>query len=158
MKKLTLILLAAVALLASCTQQKEAFPIYVWQGINEKTDMDQLQEQMHFWKSQGVVGVCLENGDPAVVAKAAARAHAEGLEYRKLGGKENAGKKQQDGSRRLTVCVLSEKCLGQQGGQSRESQDEEYKYGEFPEKRGPRKEAQKNLAPEKTEYVITQVP
>ena len=81
MKKLAFILLAAAALLASCTQQKEAFPIYVWQGINEKTDMDQLQEQMHFWKSQGVVGVCLENGDPAVVAKAAARAHAEGLEY-----------------------------------------------------------------------------
>ena len=56
MRKLTLTLLAAVALLSACTQQKATFPVYVWQGINEKTDMDELQERMHFWKSQGVVG------------------------------------------------------------------------------------------------------
>jgi len=81
MRKFTLTLLAAVSLLCACTQQKAAFPIYVWQGINEKTNMDELQEQMRFWKSQGVVGVCLENSNPAVVAEASARAHAEGLEY-----------------------------------------------------------------------------
>ena len=81
MRKITLILLAAVAVLASCTQQKAAFPIYVWQGIGENTNMDQLQEQMRFWKSQGVVGVCLENSNPEIVKEASARAHAEGLEY-----------------------------------------------------------------------------
>ena len=63
MRKLTLSLLAAAALLCACTQQKAAFPVYVWQGINEKTNMDELQQQMHFWKSQGVVGVCLENSN-----------------------------------------------------------------------------------------------
>ena len=76
MRKLTLTLLAAVALLCACTQQKAAFPIYVWQGINEKTNLDELQEQMRFWKSQGVVGVCLENSNPEIVAQASARAHA----------------------------------------------------------------------------------
>lgn len=81
MRKLTLSLLAALALLCSCEQEKASFPIYVWQGINEQTDMDQLQEQMRFWKSQGVVGVCLENSNPEIVAQASARAHAEGLEY-----------------------------------------------------------------------------
>ena len=35
MRKLTLSLLAAAALLCACTQQKAAFPVYVWQGINE---------------------------------------------------------------------------------------------------------------------------
>ena len=81
MKKIAFILIAAMAVLASCTQQKASFPVYVWQGIGEKTDFDKLREDFRFWKSQGVVGVCLENSDPEIVAKASALAHAEGLEY-----------------------------------------------------------------------------
>ena len=81
MKKFVISLLAAVALLASCTPKKAAFPVYVWQGINEKTDFDKLQKDFQFWKSQGVVGVCLENSNPEIVAKASALAHGEGLEY-----------------------------------------------------------------------------
>lgn len=81
MKKVLFSALAAIALLAACTKEKAQFPVYVWQGINEKTDFDKLQKDFQFWKSQGVVGVCLENSNPEVVAKASALAHAEGLEY-----------------------------------------------------------------------------
>ena len=81
MRNLILSLLAATALLCACTSQKAPFPVYAWQGINEKTDFDRLQQDFRYWKSQGLVGVCIENSNPELVAKAAALAHAEGLEY-----------------------------------------------------------------------------
>ena len=83
MKKISFILLAATALvLGACNRQEEAvFPVYAWQGVNEKTDLDQLQKDFQYWKSQGVVGVCIENSNPELVAKVSALAHAEGLEY-----------------------------------------------------------------------------
>ena len=80
MKKL-LVLLFAAALMAACTAPKAQFPVYAWYGINENTDMDQLRENFRFWKSQGVVGVCIENSNPEIVAQASALAHAQGLEY-----------------------------------------------------------------------------
>ena len=80
MKKI-LFSLAAILVLAACSGPKAQVPIYVWEGINENTDMDALQQKMQFWKSQGVVGVCLNNSDPQIVREASARAHAEGLEY-----------------------------------------------------------------------------
>ena len=83
MKKTAFIILSAMALvLAACNrQEKPAFPVYGWQGINENTDFDKLREDFKFWKSQGFVGVCIENSNPQLVAKAAALAHQEGLEY-----------------------------------------------------------------------------
>ena len=83
MKKTALIILSAMALvLAACNrQEKTAFPVYGWQGINENTDFDKLRDDFKFWKSQGFVGVCIENSNPELVAKAAALAHQEGLEY-----------------------------------------------------------------------------
>ena len=54
MKKLSLIVLAAMALLlGACTTQKAQFPVYAWQGVNEKTDLNQLQKDFQYWKSQG---------------------------------------------------------------------------------------------------------
>ena len=79
--RLKLIFVAAVVALFSVACAPKDLPVYVWQGISEKTNMDGLQEQMRFWKSHGVVGVCLESANPDVVREASARAHAEGLEY-----------------------------------------------------------------------------
>ncbi len=81
MKKLTLLFVAALLLLTSCQSNKSTFPVYAWQGINEQTDFEQLQKDFRYWKSQGVVGVCIENSQIDLVTKASALAHAEGLEY-----------------------------------------------------------------------------
>ena len=81
MRKFLFPLVAIVALAVSCHSPKASFPIYVWQGIGENTDFEQLQQDFQYWKSQGVVGVCIENNQPELVQKAAALAHKEGLEY-----------------------------------------------------------------------------
>ncbi len=82
MKNWIFVILAAVALLAGCdSPKKQEVPIYVWSGIGPNTNMDQLQADFRDWKSKGVVGVCLNNNNPEIVAEAAKRAHAEGLEY-----------------------------------------------------------------------------
>ena len=77
---LTLALAAAICLY-SCAGNKSQAPVYVWEGINSKTNMEELSEKYRFWKSKGVVGVCMGSGDVELVREASARAHAEGLEY-----------------------------------------------------------------------------
>ena len=81
--RFTRIFIAALAILslAACTEKKAKTPIYAWEGINQKTDMDKLSEKYRFWKSKGLVGVCMGSDNPDVVKEAAKRAHAEGLEY-----------------------------------------------------------------------------
>ena len=80
MKSLKLSLLVALALVG-CSAPKTQVPVYVWQGISEKTDMDALRKDFQTWKAHGVTGVCLNNRDPEIVRKASAIAHEEGLEY-----------------------------------------------------------------------------
>lgn len=66
----------------TCSKKNETqVPIYIWQGINQQTNMDSLRQDYQFWKSQGVVGVCMESGDVELVRQASAIAHEEGLEY-----------------------------------------------------------------------------
>ncbi|MBQ1913195.1 MAG: hypothetical protein II171_06515 [Bacteroidales bacterium] len=82
MKTHKTLLLALCALFAACTgSQKVSVPIYVWQGLPATTQMDSLQKDYRFWKSQGVVGVCMESADLDLIQAASALAHAEGLEY-----------------------------------------------------------------------------
>ena len=46
-----LLAIAAAAVMAACSTPKAKVPIYAWEGINEKTDMDELSEKYRFWKS-----------------------------------------------------------------------------------------------------------
>lgn len=77
----TILIIAAMALAAACNSPKAKAPVYVWEGINPRTDMEKLSEKFRFWKSQGVVGVCIGTGDLDLIREASSRAHAEGLEY-----------------------------------------------------------------------------
>ncbi len=70
-----------IAILAACSGKEAKAPVYVCEGINARTDMEELSERFRFWKSNGVVGVCMGCDDPDVIREASARAHAEGLEY-----------------------------------------------------------------------------
>jgi len=63
----------------SCTEQR--LPVYVWQSIGSRTNMDTLQRDFRIWKQHGVTGVCIETKSLEQVREASARAHAEGLEY-----------------------------------------------------------------------------
>ena len=72
--------LGVVLTVAACSNNKVTTPIYAWEGINPRTDMEQLSEKFRFWKSQGLVGVCIGSDNPTLVSEAAKRAHAEGLE------------------------------------------------------------------------------
>ena len=76
-----LFILGVTLMVAACSNQKVKTPVYAWEGINEKTNMEDLSEKFRFWKSQGIVGVCMGSDNPEVVREAAKRAHAEGLEY-----------------------------------------------------------------------------
>lgn len=80
MRILLLSLVASIAI-TSCSRQERSFPVYVWQGINETTDMEALQREFRTWKAHGVTGVCIENRDVRLVTEASRRAHEEGLEY-----------------------------------------------------------------------------
>ena len=51
--------LGVALMLAACSSQKVKTPVYAWEGINPKTDMAKLTENFRFWKSQGIVGVCI---------------------------------------------------------------------------------------------------
>ena len=68
-------------MVACCAPQKEDVPVYVWHRITSKTNMDSLQRDFHFWKEHGVTGICVETRKIELISEAAARAHAEGLEY-----------------------------------------------------------------------------
>ena len=76
-----LFILGVALMMVACSNQKVKTPVYAWEGINEKTNMEDLSEKFRFWKSQGIVGVCMGSDNPEVVREAAKRAHAEGLEY-----------------------------------------------------------------------------
>ena len=77
-----LTVLAALAVLAACKgPQPERFSVYVWQNIGAAMDMDTLQSYYHIWKDNGITGVCIETRSLEQLREAAARAHAEGLEY-----------------------------------------------------------------------------
>lgn len=81
-KQLTFTFTILLGTLWACSgPRNHPIPIYVWQGINQQTHMDSLQQDYRFWKSQGVTGVCMETGDLDLIREASARAHAEGLEY-----------------------------------------------------------------------------
>jgi len=74
--------IAAMLCLAACGDKNQSkTPIYAWEGINKDTNMEELSEKFRFWKSNGLVGVCMGCDDPEVVKEASKRAHAEGLEY-----------------------------------------------------------------------------
>ena len=77
----SLMAVVAALALAACSSPKEQFPVYGWEGINEETDMTTLQETFRFWKSQGLVGVCINCDKPDLVREASRIAHEEGLEY-----------------------------------------------------------------------------
>lgn len=82
MKNRHLVLLALSVLLVGCTgAPRQKTPVYVWQVMPETTVMDSLRQDFHFWKTQGVVGVCMESGQLDLIREASALAHAEGLEY-----------------------------------------------------------------------------
>lgn len=82
MKRLGILAVLAAALLTACSGSKSAkVPVYVWEPINENTDMGVFREQMLQWKENGVTGVCIENHNPEIVKKASALAHEVGLEY-----------------------------------------------------------------------------
>ena len=82
MKYHLIIAFAAALMLAGCSApHKEPTPVYMWQRISTRTNMDTLQQNYRFWKSKGVTGVCIETMNMDQISEAAARAHAEGLEY-----------------------------------------------------------------------------
>ena len=76
-----LFILGVALTVAACSNNKAKTPIYAWEGINPRTDMAKLSEQFSFWKSNGIVGVCIGSDNPELVKEASKRAHDEGLEY-----------------------------------------------------------------------------
>ena len=74
--------LAGLLVVASCSRTtRQTIPVYVWHSIGSKANMDTLQRYFHIWASRGITGVCLETKNLEQIEEAAARAHAEGLEY-----------------------------------------------------------------------------
>lgn len=74
--------LAVFSMMAVYSCQEQApLPVYVWQSIGSRTNMDTLQRDFRLWKEHGVTGVCIETKSLEQVREASARAHAEGLEY-----------------------------------------------------------------------------
>lgn len=76
------ITLATVLAVVACSAPvKEPIPVYMWQRVSTRTNLDTLQQQFRLWKSHGVTGVCIDAHNLERTREVSARAHAEGLEY-----------------------------------------------------------------------------
>lgn len=87
MKKVLFIVATLIAF-ASCTERKASIPAYAWYGWDKaRMSADSLRQCFETWKSHGIVGVCIENGNfdnPGTIdqiRECAKMAHEAGLEF-----------------------------------------------------------------------------
>ena len=75
-----LIALAALLMLASCTEKKASIPLYGWEGIGKNPNLEEVRAKFQNYKAHGFTGVCIQ-ADLADIPAISAIAHEEGLEY-----------------------------------------------------------------------------
>ena len=80
MKNTLLSLLAAVAVLCSCSEKKASVPLYGWEGIGKNPNLEEVRARFQNYKSHGFTGVCIIAALEDIPALSAI-AHEEGLEY-----------------------------------------------------------------------------
>ena len=59
MKNTLLSLLAAVAVLCSCSEKKASVPLYGWEGIGKNPNLEEVRARFQNYKSHGFTGVCI---------------------------------------------------------------------------------------------------